>query len=139
MEIMAASARERLFLAQNDRNIRPEELNAAIAQGRVLTAWENGAPIGWLRWNWFWDNTPFLNLLYVLVPYRGRGCGRLLLEAWEREMQRRGEAFVLTSTRADETAQHFYRRFGYTDSGALLLPGEPLEIIFVKRLAARGS
>ena len=37
---------------------------------------------------------------------------------------------VMTSTRSDEEAQHFYRGLGYTDCGALLLPGEPLELFF---------
>ncbi len=35
---------------------------------------------------------------------------------------------------SNEEAQHFYRRRHYVDAGALLLPGEPLEIIFVKEL-----
>ena len=41
---------------------------------------------------------------------------------------------VMTSTRSDEEAQHFYRGLGYTDCGALLLPGEPLELIFRKEI-----
>lgn len=40
----------------------------------------------------------------------------------------------MTSTLSNENAQHFYRKLGYRDSGGLLLPNEPLEIIFVKNL-----
>ena len=28
---------------------------------------------GWLRWGLFWDEHPFMNLLYLLEPYRGKG------------------------------------------------------------------
>lgn len=40
----------------------------------------------------------------------------------------------MTSSLSNEEAQHFYRKLNYVDSGALLLPEEPLEIIFVKKL-----
>ena len=49
-------------------------------------------------------------------------------------MKAAGYALVMTSTQSDETAQHFYRRLGYVDSGALLLKDEPLEIILTKTL-----
>ena len=50
-------------------------------------------------------------------------------------MRRLGHRRVMTSTQANEDGQHFYRRLGYQDAGALLLPGEPLEIVFIKELA----
>lgn len=40
----------------------------------------------------------------------------------------------MTSTQSDETAQHFYRKLGYVESGSLLFENEPLEIIFRKSL-----
>lgn len=51
--------RDREILAQYDRHIRPEELETSIALGRVMIAEENGKFAGWLRFNLFWDNTPF--------------------------------------------------------------------------------
>jgi len=41
---------------------------------------------------------------------------------------------VMTSTQANEQAQHFYRKLGYKDSGCLLLHDDPVEIFFVKQL-----
>lgn len=49
-------------------------------------------------------------------------------------MKTKGYDLVMTSSLSNETAQHFYRKLNYVDSGALLLPEEPLEIIFVKKL-----
>lgn len=41
----------------------------------------------------------------------------------------------MTSSMSDESAQHFFRKLGYRDAGALLLPDETLEILFLKTLA----
>jgi hypothetical protein len=35
---------------------------------------------------------------------------------------------------SNERSQHLYRRLGYVDSGALLLPDEPVELILRKPL-----
>ena len=132
MTIRTASAADFAFLAAHDPHIAPDELSSVLALGRILIAEIDGDPVGWLRWNLFWDNTPFVNLLYVLEPWRGQGIGSALMLRWEAD--RSGYPAVMTSTQADEQAQHFYRKLGYRDAGALLLPGEPLEILFYKSI-----
>lgn len=49
-------------------------------------------------------------------------------------MKKKGFKLVMTSTLANEDAQHFYRKLGYKDSGCLLLEDEPIEILFTKTL-----
>ena len=123
------------FLAEHDRHITPAELDCSIRLSRVLimeTA--AGEPIGWLRWNLFWDNTPFMNLLYLLEDYRLKGYGRTLVSHWEALMREQGHTAVLTFTQANEGAQHFYRHLGYEDVGGFLLPGETYELIMHKAL-----
>ena len=95
----------------------------------------DGDVVGCLRWGLFWDQVPFMNLLWVLPDWRGQGIGTTLVDAWERSQFAAGHTLVLTSTLSAETAQHFYRRLGYVDSGALLLPDEPAELILRKSLA----
>ena len=82
----------------------------------------------------FWDNIPFMNILYILDNYRNMGCGTELVAFWESEMAKAGFERVMTSTQSDERAQFFYRKIGYTECGALLLPNEPLEMFFIKNL-----
>lgn len=134
LHIRAATAGDRDWLAEHDRHIAPEELSAAIARGRILLAELEGEIIGWLRWNLFWDNTPFMNLLYLQLGERRRGYGRQLVACWEQQMRRAGYDKVLTSTQSDEEGQFFYRALGYTDAGCLLLPGEVTELLFCKEL-----
>lgn len=134
MHIRLACENDLDFLTAHDHHVSPAVLSELIRQNQVFLALENDAPIGWLRWNLFWDNTPFMNLLYLLDGYRRKGYGRALVEHWEWWMREQRFPRVLTSTQSDEEAQHFYRKLGYRECGALLLPGDPLEIIFAKEL-----
>ncbi len=95
-------------------------------------------PVGLLRYNQFWDNTPFCTFLYIAEAFRRKGSGRLLMEHWEQDMRARGYGMLLTSTQADENAQHFYRKLGYKDCGGLVLDipafAQPMELFFVKEI-----
>lgn len=122
-------------LLELDRHISAAELKNAISQGRVLVIFSGDALVGWLRFGYFWDNIPFMNMLYILDGHRGQGLGSSLVAFWEREMQKQGHSRVLTSTQSNERAQFFYRKLGYTECGALLLPNEPLEMIFLKEIS----
>ena len=53
---------------------------------------------------------------------------------WQKQMKTKGYDLVMRSSLSNVAAQHFYHKLNYVDSGALLLPEEPLEIIFVKKL-----
>lgn len=123
------------WLAAHDHHIARENLAESIRAGCVLIMEQDGERIGWLRWNLFWDNTPFMNLLYLLDGHRGQGQGRALVARWEADMASQGHKLLMTSTQANEDAQHFYRKLGYRDAGALLLPGEPAELLFIKEIS----
>ncbi len=121
-------------LCQLDRHIAPEELRERIARQGVLVA-EKTEMIGWLRYNLFWDNTPFINLLYVREDQRGKGIGRLLVLRWEEEMRQRGYISLMTSTASDEYAQHFYAKLGYRAVGGFCFRDDPYELLFEKELS----
>ena len=122
-------------LQRLDRLIPVQRLAECVAQGRVFVAEEEGRVCGLLRWSDFWDEHPFMNLLYVEEACRGRGAGRQLVSGWEEAMRRQGHAFVLTSTQANEYAQHFYRHLGYRDIGGFIQPGEVLELVLLHGLS----
>ncbi len=119
------------FLIQSDSPIR--DMEAKVFRREVLVARLNGPPVGWLRFNYFWDTIPFMNMLFVLAPHRGQSIGTRLVTFWEAEMLSLGYHAVLTSTQADETAQHFYRKIGYIDVGEFLLPSEPNEELLLHK------
>lgn len=122
------------IISKYDKHISKEELENIIRLQRVIVMFEDNTFVGWLRYNLFWDNTPFMNMLYLLDNEREKGKGSQLVAFWENEMKNKKYEFVLTSTQSNEEAQFFYRKLGYIDSGSLLLPNEPLEIILYKKL-----
>ena len=132
--IRTADAADLPFLAEHDRHIALSELDNTLRLGRVLILECDGKPAGWLRWSLFWDNTPFMNLLYLLDEYRLQGYGRALVSFWEHSMADAGYRLLMTSTQANEPAQLFYRHLGYRDVGGFMLPGEPYELLLIREL-----
>ena len=112
-----------------------------LQRGYVLLA--EGQRAGILRYNLFWDNTPFCTLLYIDPRFQRKGFGRRLMEHWENDMRARGFGMLLTSTQVDEEAQHFYRKLGYKDCGGLVvdIPGyeQPMELFLAKGIGKRSS
>ncbi len=129
---------DKSFWYRLDRHLPESEFENKVAakSGYILSA--DGKPAGLLRYNLFWDNTPFCTLLYVDQEYQGKGYGTLLLDFWEKEMKQKGYQMLLTSTQVDETAQHFYRKAGYKDCGCLLIDlpacAQPMEMFLIKAI-----
>lgn len=78
-------------------------------------------------------------MLMIEEAYRGKGYGKHLMEYWEADMKAQGYGMVLTSTQADENAQHFYRKLGYKDCGGLVIDippyAQPMELFFSKSIS----
>lgn len=135
MKIEYASQLDFQFILDNDSHISKQLIKNKLKEKEIMiTKDQDNKVIGWLRYNYFWDNTPFMNILYLNESYRGKGIGKELVRFWETEMKSKGYELVMTSTLSNEQAQHFYRKLGYKDSGSLLLDDEPLEIIFTKSI-----
>lgn len=122
------------ILSRNDKHVSAEMLKKKISDKNILIAEKNGEFAGWLRYNLFWDEMPFMNMLFVIEKFRGTGIGRELVRNWEKMMSEQGYKFLLTSTQANEYTQHFYRKLGYSDLGGFFPFGEEYEIILGKRL-----
>lgn len=134
MKIRLAQTNDLERLSLNDKHINKSELENLIRLNRVYIIEINGKFIGWLRYNLFWDNTPFMNMLYILEENRGQGLGKLLVEHWEKEMKTFGYNIVMTSTASDEYAQHFYMKLGYKAIGGFTPFGDPFEVILSKQI-----
>ncbi len=138
MDIRYAKETDMTFWLKLDKHIAEAELRKKIRdrQGYVLLERDN--PVGILRYNLFWDNIPFCTMLYIAEPFQRKGYGKLLLKHWEKDMKQAGYDMLMTSTQADETAQHFYRKLGYQDAGGLIINvpkyRQPMEIIFIKEM-----
>ena len=134
MHIAFVDAEDLDYLMGEDRHVPPGVLEQKVGQREILVLWHDDRRAGALRYGHFWDEIPFMNMLWVQEELRGRGFGTRLFTFWENEMRELGHDMIMTSTLSSERAQHLYRRLGYKDCGSLLMPDEPLEILFLKRL-----
>lgn len=141
--IRYAKADDEQFWYTLDQHLPRAEFARKIRDNRAYILLEDEKPAGLLRYNLFWDNAPFCTMLFMDDAFRGRGYGRRLMEFWEHDMASQGYGFLLVSTQVDETAQHFYRKLGYRDCGAMVLdvPGyeQPMEMFLVKSVAERSQ
>ncbi len=135
LKIEYASELDFQFILDNDRHVSKQLIKNKLKEKEIIIAKDqDNKIIGWLRYSYFWDNTPFMNMLYLNENYRNKGIGKRIVEFWETKMKSKGYELVMTSTLSNEQAQHFYRKLGYKDAGSLLLDDEPLEIIFTKSI-----
>ena len=122
------------YIKDNDEHISNEMLYRKIKDNEVIIAKIDNRIIGWLRYGYFWDSIPFMNMLMIDKRYRRKGIGKSMVEFWEKEMKVKGYKTLMTSSLSKELAQHFYRKLGYKDAGSLILQNDALEIIFTKEI-----
>ena len=106
----------------------------------VLLIKDGDCTAGVLRWGYLWDYIPYLYFMHVRPEFRGRGYAAEALRLWEEKMAAAGFDAALCSIPTDDAAQHFYRKMGYRETGALSIPfgafAQPMEILFIKRIGA---
>ncbi|KQX46879.1 MULTISPECIES: GNAT family N-acetyltransferase [unclassified Paenibacillus] len=135
MKIVVATDSDYGYIRERDHHILENLILPKIKKKEIyILRNQDESNIGWMRYGYFWDNTPFMNMIWVDELYRGKGVGKQVVLLWEDEMKQNGFKLVMTSTQANEEAQHFYRNLGYRDAGCLLLENEPMEIILTKKL-----
>ena len=121
-----------------DVHLPQREFEKKVRDRQGYVIFDDHIPRGILRYNLFWDNTPFCTMLFVECGSQKRGYGRMLMQHWENDMRQQGYGMILTSTQVDEDAQHFYRKLGYKDCGGFTvdIPGyeQPMELFLSKSL-----
>ena len=136
IEIRYVRLEDKTFWYRLDKHLPEQEFEQKVTGQRGYVLLKDHNPVGLLRYNLFWDNTPFCTMLFVDWPYQRKGYGKMLMEHWEQDMKSQGYGMLLTSTQVDEQAQHFYRKLGYKDCGGVIfdVPGyeQPMELFLVK-------
>lgn len=138
MNIRYIQEDDKKFWYTLDKHLPETEFMNKVRDKRGYVLLEGDIPIGLLRYNLFWDNTPFCTMLFVDRNYQGKGYGKKLMEYWEDDIKSQGYKILLTSTQVDENAQHFYRKLGYKDCGGFVLDlpedSQPMELFLIKSI-----
>ena len=72
-------------------------------------------------YNLIFDFIPFLTIFFIEKLYQRKGYGTKAMVNWENEMRALGHKMIMVSTEVGDTGQHFYRKIGYKDMGAIVL------------------
>ncbi len=121
-----------------DKHLPESVFDEKVRCGHGYVFIEDEKIVGVLRYNLFWDNTPFCTMLFIDSDHRKKGYGKQLMEYWEQDMKSAGYGMLMTSTQVDEDAQHFYRKLGYKDCGGFIVDvsgyEQPMEMIMIKAI-----
>lgn len=138
IEIRYAEEKDKEFWFSLDKHLSESEFDKKVRDKQGYVLLDDGIAVGILRYNLFWDNTPFCTMLFVDWSKQKKGYGRALMQFWEEDMKKQGYGMIMTSTQVDENAQHFYRKLGYKDCGGFTIdiPGyeQPMEMFMSKSL-----
>ncbi len=138
LEIRYVQLEDKDFWYRLDKHLPETEFLNKVREKKGYVLLDNEKPRGLLRYNLFWDNTPFCTMLFVDWNVQGNGYGKALMEYWENDMKAQGYGMLLTSTQVDENAQHFYRKLGYKDCGGFTIDipeyAQPMEMFMIKAI-----
>lgn len=138
IEIRYAEEKDKEFWFSLDKHLSESEFDKKVRDKQGYVLLDDGIAVGILRYNLFWDNTPFCTMLFVDWSKQKKGYGRALMQFWEEDMKKQDYGMIMTSTQVDENAQHFYRKLGYKDCGGFTIdiPGyeQPMEMFMSKGL-----
>ena len=75
---------------------------------------------GLLRFDVLWTTVPFLALIFINAPLRGRGYSRQMLKALCAHLKNQGYVALLSSSQTDEPeAQKWHRHMGFHSNGII--------------------
>ncbi|ANL67472.1 GCN5-related N-acetyltransferase protein [Rhizobium phaseoli] len=138
VEVTSASQGDIDWLVREDANVGQPWVSRCVALGEYLVAKEAGEIVGFLRFSRFWGRVPYMEMIRIQPAYLRSGVGTALFLAWEAAMRAEGARLLMTSSECDESRpQDWHRRNGFTETGAIDLPGlqSVPEVFFIKHIA----
>lgn len=134
MTVEVAKAHDIAEIMKYDRHIPQEKLEKCISDGQIYVLRDDSV-VGILRFSYFWQTIPFLDLIYLDENFRRKGFGTAMMQKWENFMKQNGYEYVMTSTQADEDAWRFYEKIGYCKVGGFFPPEQDAEeLIYLKKI-----
>lgn len=122
-------------IKEYDAHIDSINLVECIKNQLVYVLKDKTRIVGVLRYNFFWQTIPFLDLIFIDISYQNKGYGKYMMDYWEKLMKDMGFKSVMLSTQEDETAKFFYEKIGYKRIGKFLPPNQDAyELMYSKVL-----
>jgi GNAT superfamily N-acetyltransferase len=98
-----ATMADKPYFVNEWENLPESEFEPKIRDKRCYVINFEDKPIGYMRYNLFFDFVPFLTFFYIDNEYQGKGFGTKAMLHWENEMRELGFKMIMVSTQVDET------------------------------------
>ena len=99
------------FWRQLDKHLPETEFQKKVRDKQAYVFLKDDRPVGIFRYNLFWDNTPFLNMIYVLETYQNQGYGTKLLQVLELTLLSQGiQEYIVYVSQFISSNQFFLKR-----------------------------
>ena len=138
LSISYATMQDKKYALSIGNDMPEREFDLKVRDKRCYILREGKEIIGIMRYNLIFDFVPFLSLIWLDESCQGKGYGTQAMKFWEDEMRGLGHKMIMISTQVDEDGQHFYRKLGYKDMGAIVMDippyQQPLEMFIGKAL-----
>lgn len=82
-KIEYVTSNDKTFWYSLDKHLPEKEFENKVANKQGYVIFADDRPVGLLRYNLFWDNTPFCTLLFIDWQEQHKGYGKQLLKHWE--------------------------------------------------------
>lgn len=90
MNIVFASDSEYEYIKERDHHILENLIIPKIRQNEIfIIKNDDHGIIGWMRHSYFWDNTPFMNMIWIDGPFRNNGIGKRQFSLGVRDEEKR--------------------------------------------------
>lgn len=124
--------------------IDKEKIRNKISQKEIIIAEDNNKIVGIIKFSYFWQTRPYMDLIFVDSKYRKTGLSKKLLDFLIKHLVENGYSYLFSSSEKQEsTAQNWHRHMGFKDMGELRdinLPHDTTtEIFFSKKISESKS
>ena len=130
-DVEALQALDRLFSGSPHSG---ELFLRTVSEGKVAVAQSPEGVVGYVRWDYFWDDIPLCLTVRVRPEHRRRGIGRRLYAHVEERFREEGRAFWLSSTEVtNDVSIRFHEALGFRRIGALADLGQEAAEVFYRK------
>ena len=126
-------------LDPHSKYIDPKKIKQKLEANEIIVALGDAAPVGLIKFSYFWATRPYMDLIWLKDEYRGHGIGKQLLSFLEKYLVKEGHLYLMTSSEKDEiTPQKWHMSQGFLPCGELTSLNLPMnntsEAFFYKKL-----
>ncbi len=122
-------------LDPHSKYIKPLRTKQQLEDKRIILAFDQDQPVGLIKFSYFWDTRPYIDLIWLKEAYRGLGIGTKLLKFLEDYLVKAGCSYLFISAQENEPkALKWHQSRGFKICGSLdkiNLPQEDTKEIFL--------